>query len=76
MPSSRHSRPVVHRPRLVHEVVCKENDIDALVGPPDQPLRFPASVRAALVDESGRTRPEPGTVDPARLTAADPDWAG
>jgi len=22
------------------------------------------------------TRPEPGTVEPGRLTAADPDWAG
>ena len=39
------------------------------------------AVRAALGGEGGRggggkDRPEPGTVDPARLTAADPDWAG
>lgn len=62
---------------LIHEVVCKENDIDALVGPPpDRPLRFAEAVRAALVDESGTQRPEPGTVDPARITAADPEWAG
>ncbi len=61
---------------LVHEVVCKESDIDSLVGPPAQPLSFEASVRAALIDESGSTRPEPGTVDPARITAADPEWAG
>ncbi|WP_035912581.1 NAD(P)H-binding protein [Knoellia sinensis] len=64
---------------LVHEVVCKERDIDDLIGPPpDRPLHFAESVRAALVDESRDQdrRPEPGTVDPARLTAADPDWAG
>ena len=33
------------------------------------------AVRAAL-GGTAKDRPEPGTVDPARLTAADPDWAG
>ena len=27
-------------------------------------------------DRVGDPRPEPGTADPARITAADPDWAG
>ena len=34
------------------------------------------AVRAALGGGQGKDRPEPGTVDPAHLTAADPDWAG
>lgn len=60
---------------LVHDVVCREHDIDTLL--PDaaaEPLGFDDAVTAAL--EGGPERPEPGTVDPARLTAADPDWAG
>ncbi|KGN36262.1 NAD-dependent dehydratase [Knoellia subterranea KCTC 19937] len=62
---------------LIHEVVRRESDIDDLIEPPPGGhLRYAESVRAALVDESGRRLPEPGTVDPARLTAADPDWAG
>lgn len=62
---------------LIHEVVCQEHDIDALIPPPEGGnLRYAASVRAALVDEGHGQLPEPGTVDPARLTAADPDWAG
>ncbi len=61
---------------LIHEVVCRENDIDDVVGPPEGgPTPFDDAVRAALGGE-GKERPEPGTVDPAQLTAADPDWAG
>ncbi|MFW5473677.1 NAD(P)H-binding protein [Knoellia sp. CPCC 206450] len=60
---------------LIHEVVCQEDDIDDLVGPPqDGKTGFDDAVRAAL--DGAKDRPEPGTVDPARLTAADPDWAG
>lgn len=62
---------------LIHEVVRREHDIDELIEQPSGgALHFASSVRAALVDESGDQLPEPGTVDPARLTAADPDWAG
>ncbi|MGV1007246.1 MAG: NAD(P)H-binding protein [Dermatophilaceae bacterium] len=60
---------------LVHEVVCAESDIWALVGtPPGGTLGFDAAVLAALQGPEGR--PDPGTVDPAHLTSADPDWAG
>lgn len=69
------ARPLVGS--LIHEVVRKEHDIDELIeAQPGGPLRYAAAVRAALVDESSHGLPEPGTVDPARLTAADPDWAG
>lgn len=64
---------------LVHEVVRKETDLDDLVGePPGGALGFDDAVRAALVGQGQdpRSLPEPGEVDPARLTAADPDWAG
>lgn len=60
---------------LIHEVVCQEDDIDDVVGPPrGGKTAFDDAVRAAL--DGAKDRPEPGTVDPARLTAADPDWAG
>ncbi|MDT0213042.1 NAD(P)H-binding protein [Rothia sp. ARF10] len=60
---------------LIHEVVCQEDDIDDVVGPPHGgKTAFDDAVRAAL--DGAKERPEPGTVDPARLTAADPDWAG
>lgn len=60
---------------LAHDVVCDETDIDDLVGPPEVGVMdFDTALRAALDDD--QLRPEPGTVDPARLTAADPDWAG
>lgn len=60
---------------LIHEVVCQEDDIDDVVGPPrGGKTGFDDAVRAAL--DGAKDRPEPGTVDPARLTAADPDWAG
>lgn len=64
---------------LVHEVVRKETDLDDLVGgPPGGALGFDDAVRAALVGQGQdpRSLPEPGEVDPARLTAADPEWAG
>ncbi len=61
---------------LIHEVVCQEDDIDGVVGPPtDGKTGFDDAVRAAL-GGAAKDRPEPGTVDPARLTAADPDCAG
>lgn len=60
---------------LIHEVVCREDDVDDVIGPPDGgKTAFDDAVRAAL--DGAEDRPEPGTVDPARLTAADPDWAG
>ena len=47
-----------------------------VVGPPaGGPTPFDDAVRAALGGK-GKERPEPGTVDPAQITAADPDWAG
>jgi hypothetical protein len=33
-------------------------------------------VRAAVAGDQTDQRPEPGSVDPARITAADPSWAG
>jgi uncharacterized protein YbjT (DUF2867 family) len=60
---------------LVHEVICKEDDLAELVPPPPGGLLgFDEAVQDALGGE--RSRPEPGTVDPGRLTSADPDWAG
>jgi uncharacterized protein YbjT (DUF2867 family) len=62
---------------LVHEVVCGERDLDGFVGPPPGgPLTFAAAVEAALAGDSTDPLPEPGTVDPARISAADPSWAG
>jgi uncharacterized protein YbjT (DUF2867 family) len=60
---------------LVHEVVCREDDLwDLVAQPAGGLLGFDDAVAAALA--GSRQRPEPGTVDPARLTSADPDWAG
>lgn len=60
---------------LLHEVICSENDIRDLVGLPTGGLTgFDDAVRAALAGNG--ERPEPGTVEPERLTAADPAWAG
>jgi uncharacterized protein YbjT (DUF2867 family) len=61
---------------LVHEVFCREGDLDDLVGgPAGGALGFDEAVLASVDPDAG-PRPEPGTVDPARLTAADPKWAG
>lgn len=61
---------------LIHEVVCQENDLEQLVGAPDGgAMSFDDAVQASMVTDSGE-RPEPGSVDPARITAADPTWAG
>ena len=69
------ARPLVGS--LVHEVVCTEHDLDALVGPPPGgTLSYDESVRAAVTGDRADPRPEPGSVDPARITAADPSWAG
>lgn len=68
------AKPLVQS--LVHEVVCREHDLDALVGAPaGGAMGFDDAVRASIDAEHG-PRPEPGTVDPARITAADPKWAG
>lgn len=64
---------------LLHEVVCREHDLRDLVpDPPDGHLPYDDAVAAALSQPlaSRKNRPEPGTVDPAWLTSADPDWAG
>ncbi|HMM95084.1 NAD(P)H-binding protein [Phycicoccus sp.] len=69
------AKPLVES--LLHEVVCHENDIDDLVGPPEGGhLRFDRAVTDAIAGDDADPRPEPGTVDPARVTAADPAWAG
>lgn len=61
---------------LIHEVVCRENDLEELVGgPAGGAMGFDDAVRASTDPERG-PRPEPGTVDPARITSADPTWAG
>ena len=69
------ARPLVGS--LVHEVVCTEHDLDTLVGPPPGgALGYDDAVAAAVAGDGADPRPEPGTVDPARITAADPSWAG
>ena len=68
------ARPLVGS--LIHEVVCHERDLDDLVGAPKGgALGFDDAVRASI-DPARGPRPEPGTVDPARITSADPKWAG
>jgi len=62
---------------LLHEVVCAEHDLDDLVGPPPAgPLSFDRAVADAIAGDHVHPRPEPGTVDPAHVTSADPAWAG
>jgi uncharacterized protein YbjT (DUF2867 family) len=69
------ARPLVGS--LVHEVVCTEHDLDELVGPPPGgTLSYDDAVLAAVAGDKAVPRPEPGSVDPARITAADPSWAG
>ena len=61
---------------LLHEVVAGEDDLGAFAGRPRPTLLgFREAVERALAGDGGQ-RPEPGTVEPGRLTAADPDWAG
>ncbi len=62
---------------LVHEVVCREHDLTAVLGKdPSELMGYDAAVRAALVADPDAPLPEPGDADPAQLTAADPAWAG
>lgn len=62
---------------LLHEVVRGESDLEDLVGPPPGgALPFDVAVADAIAGDDADPRPEPGTVDPARITAADPAWAG
>lgn len=67
---------------LLHEVVAHEDDLADYGGRPRSALlSYRAALEAALADATdglGRVgqRPEPGTCDPAHITAADPDWAG
>ena len=64
---------------LIHEVVARESDLTAFLGrTPEDLISYDDAVRAALAGRGqGKGQlPEPGTTDPARLTAADPDWAG
>jgi uncharacterized protein YbjT (DUF2867 family) len=69
------ARPLVGS--LVHEVVCTEHDLDGLVGPPPgRTMPYDDAVRSAVAGDKAHPRPEPGTFDPARITAADPSWAG
>jgi uncharacterized protein YbjT (DUF2867 family) len=69
------ARPLVGS--LLHDVVCAEQDLAALVGaPPGGSLPFERAVAVALQEDPSGERPEPGTVPPERLTAADPQWAG
>lgn len=69
------AKPLVES--LLHEVVCEEDDIQTLVGTPDDGLLpFDRAVTDAIAGDDADPRPEPGTVDPARVTAADPAWAG
>lgn len=69
------ARPLVGS--LLHDVVCEEQDLTGLVGAPDGGLLpFDRAVAVALEEDPSGARPEPGTVPPERLTAADPAWAG
>ena len=61
---------------LIHEVVCSEQDLEGLVGPPQGGALPYEDALAATFAPSGGTRTEPGTGDPAVLTRADPPWAG
>ncbi|MFQ6171426.1 NAD(P)H-binding protein [Oryzobacter sp. R7] len=62
---------------LLHEVVRTEHDLEGYVGEPEGgALSFDRAVADAIAGDGADPRPEPGTVDPARVTAADPAWAG
>ncbi|NHA66579.1 NAD(P)H-binding protein [Phycicoccus flavus] len=62
---------------LLHEVVCHEHDVEDLIGPPPGGhLSFDRAVTDAIAGDDADPLPEPGTTDPAHITAADPAWAG
>lgn len=62
---------------LVHDVVCSERDVWDATGV-SAPLPLDDAISAALGGPSNGSvaLPEPGEVDPAWLTSADPEWAG
>ena len=61
---------------LLHAVIVRERDFDDLAPEAaSDRLGFDEAVCAAIEQPVG-SRPEPGTCDPAWLTAADPEWAG
>ncbi|CAN5601924.1 SDR family oxidoreductase [soil metagenome] len=63
---------------LVHEVICKEHDIAQYVpDPEDGFIPFDDAVRRALAGpQPVELRLEVDAEHPARITAADPTWAG
>lgn len=63
---------------LIHEVICRESDLKDMVGEPaGGAMGFDEAVLASIdPGHDAGPRPEPGTVDPARITSADPKWAG
>jgi uncharacterized protein YbjT (DUF2867 family) len=66
---------------LVHEVVCREDDLSALVGRPRSAYvgideAIARALEGSTPAEGRSARPEPGVGVPEQLTAADPDWAG
>jgi len=62
---------------LLHEVVAGEDDLGELTGRPRSTLAgFDEALGLAVTAQDSTRRPEAGSVHPARLTAADPDWAG
>lgn len=64
---------------LVHEVVCREDDIRELIPDAEPLLDFEQSVHAALADVGTLDDPDSPSADqhdPARAVAGDPDWVG
>lgn len=63
---------------LIHEVICKEHDIAEYVPDPEHGfVDFDEAVRRALAGpQSMELRQEVDADHPARITAADPKWAG
>lgn len=58
---------------LVHDVVCQENDLQELLGPPEGgPTPYKEAVRRALAPAAEGQSPPPA----AALWPSDPDWAG
>lgn len=64
---------------LVHEVVCREDDIRELIPEAEPLLDFEQSMHAALADAGSLDDPGSPAADqhdPARAVAGDPDWVG